>query len=427
VTLQRVADLAVRGFGDWCTVAIGDSTGRHRVVATAHRDPARKRWAEEYARLNPRPPDAPSGVARVLRSGRSELYPHIGEDLLVASATSDEDLRVLRELRMRSAMVVPMITRGRTVGAITFISAESKHSFSGDDLAVAEQLAERAAVAVDNSQLFAQAREAESVAVEANRAKTDFLASMSHELRTPLNALAGYAELLEMGIHGELPPAQKDMVARIRRSQRHLQGLIEDVLGFARIEAGKLEIELDDVAVGASVVRVSEFVLPQFAAKSLDFDVAPVDPRLRVRADRDRLQQIILNLLTNAAKFTPANGSVRVAIETAGSTVRINVIDTGVGIPADKHEAIFEPFVQLSGPNKSGPGGTGLGLAISRNLARAMNGDVTVRSESGSGSTFTIELPRAPEASLPAAATGARHEAHDGGRVPTPATTSRRA
>jgi signal transduction histidine kinase len=324
-------------------------------------------------------------------------------------------------------MVVPMITRGRTVGAITFISAESKHSFSGDDLAVAEQLAERAAVAVDNSQLFAQAREAESVAVEANRAKTDFLASMSHELRTPLNALAGYSELLEMGIHGELPPAQKDMVARIRRSQRHLQGLIEDVLGFARIEAGKLEIELDDVAVGASVVRVSEFVLPQFAAKSLDFDVAPVDPRLRVRADRDRLQQIILNLLTNAAKFTPANGSVRVAIETAGSTVRINVIDTGVGIPADKHEAIFEPFVQLSGPNKSGPGGTGLGLAISRNLARAMNGDVTVRSESGSGSTFTIELPRAPEASLPAAATGARHEAHDGGRVPTPATTSRRA
>ncbi|AHG88320.1 PAS sensor protein [Gemmatirosa kalamazoonensis] len=234
-------------------------------------------------------------------------------------------------------------------------------------------------------------REAE----EANRAKLDFLRAMSHELRTPLNAIGGYAELLALGVRGALNGAQTDDVERIRRSQRHLLGIINDILNFARLDAGQLTYDLVDVPVADMLDDVVPMIEPQASLKAIHFGLEPCPRTLRVHADRAKVEQILLNLLSNAVKFTLPDGNVSVGCEAHDGVVTIAVRDTGVGIPADKLEAIFEPFVQVGRSLARPTEGTGLGLAISRELARAMRGDLTVRSVEGRGSAFELTLPRA--------------------------------
>ena len=238
-------------------------------------------------------------------------------------------------------------------------------------------------------------REAKSQAEAANRAKSAFLAMMSHELRTPLNAIAGYAELMELGIHGPITPEQARAIARIQASQRHLLGLIDGVLTHAKLETGHAYYEL--VAVNAlSAISSAEILLaPQARAKgvTLTVEVCPAD--LTLWADAEKVQQILLNLLTNAVKFTPSGGRVEVRCCRVDDKVHIEIRDTGVGIPAEMLDRIFEPFVQVRSELTRPSEGTGLGLAISRALARGMNGDVTVGSEAGHGSVFTLVLPAA--------------------------------
>ena len=234
-----------------------------------------------------------------------------------------------------------------------------------------------------------------SEAESGNRAKSDFLAAMSHELRTPLNAIGGYAQLLEMEIHGPLTDEQRDALKRLGRSQAHLMGLINDVLNFARVDAGQVHYRIDDVDTADAVRGAELLVAPQMRAKGMTFDRAGCESNVLVRADAERLQQILLNLLGNAIKFTPSGGRISVSCEARDEMVDIRVADTGRGIPEDKHAAIFEPFVQaeraLNRPNE----GVGLGLTISRDLARGMGGDITVASAPGEGATFTLTLPRA--------------------------------
>jgi PAS domain S-box-containing protein len=228
---------------------------------------------------------------------------------------------------------------------------------------------------------------------EANQAKSKFLAVMSHELRTPLNAIGGYTQLIEMGVHGPVTEEQRTALDRIRRSQQHLLRLINDVLNLSRIEAGRVEYSIVEVPLAEVVRTVLPMVEPQLAAKGITsrtvLDQAPV-----VRADREKLEQITLNLLTNAAKFTPAGGSVTVRVRSDAGLehkVCLDVEDTGIGIPPEMQAEIFEPFIQVSADNRSE--GSGLGLAISRELARGMDADLTVRSITGQGSVFTVLLP----------------------------------
>jgi signal transduction histidine kinase len=219
---------------------------------------------------------------------------------------------------------------------------------------------------------------------------------MSHELRTPLNAIGGYAQLLTMGIHGPLNESQRNALERIDRNQTHLLTLITDLLSFARIDAGRVHYDIQDVALHDSLANLEPLIAPQLQSRELRFTYRPCPASLCVRADRDRMSQILLNLLGNAIKYTPDGGGVLLVCDFDDAKVRIHVRDTGAGIPADRLPFIFEPFVQgeraLNRPHE----GVGLGLAISRELAAAMHGELTVASEVGRGSIFTLVLPRAP-------------------------------
>jgi PAS domain S-box-containing protein len=228
----------------------------------------------------------------------------------------------------------------------------------------------------------------------ANRAKSEFLAAMSHELRTPLNAISGYAELIALGLAGPITDQQHDYLNRIRASQQHLLGIITDLLNFSRIEAGQVAYDLAPVSVQGIIDGVLTLIAPQAEARTIVLSNEPASPQIRVNVDRLKAEQIVLNLMSNAIKFTQAGGTIAVRCVADDEHVHVSVEDNGVGIPADKLAAIFEPFVQLGRTRTSQHEGTGLGLSISRDLARAMGGDVTVESTFGSGSTFTLTLPR---------------------------------
>jgi signal transduction histidine kinase len=231
---------------------------------------------------------------------------------------------------------------------------------------------------------------------EANEAKQQFLAAMSHELRTPLNAVIGYADLLSLGIRGPITEEQRTDIERIRSASSFLLTLINDILNFSKVEAGQIDLRPTAVAVEQVLRSAREIIEPHVERQGLHLDVAPVDPTLTVFADPERLQQIVLNVLINAVKFTPAGGTIRLSADATDERVRFHVADTGRGIAEDQLERIFEPFVQLdraAGPESQK--GLGLGLAISRELARRMSGDILAESQLGAGSRFTVILPRA--------------------------------
>jgi PAS domain S-box-containing protein len=238
-----------------------------------------------------------------------------------------------------------------------------------------------------------ESERARQAAEAANAAKSQFLATMSHELRTPLNAIAGYAELLQLGLHGPVTEQQTEAIARIQRAQRHLLGLINDVLNFAKLEAGRVEYRLQDVSVRETVDELEAVIAPQIREKRIAFDREQCADGRHVIADPDKLQQILVNLLSNAVKFTPPGGSITLHCHDEGPTIAIGVEDTGIGIAADRLEDVFAPFVQIDRRLNAPHEGTGLGLAISRDLARGMNGDLTAESDVGRGSTFTLRLP----------------------------------
>jgi PAS domain S-box-containing protein len=240
----------------------------------------------------------------------------------------------------------------------------------------------------------------------ANRTKTEFLAAMSHELRTPLNAIAGYVQLLMLGVRGPLTDEQAIDLGRIQRSQQHLLSLINDILNFSRLEAGAVTYEIGSVPLGTVLEAATSMISLQAAAKQITLTLEPCPPTMRALADDSKLEQVLLNLLSNAVKFTQRGGHVSIRCEAADDHVLTRVQDDGPGIPADRLADIFEPFVQLDRALGNPREGVGLGLAISRDLARGMQGDLTVESIPGKGSTFTVSLKRA-------AATGAEPAGSD--------------
>ena len=266
----------------------------------------------------------------------------------------------------------------------------------GDGVHVnAVDLSARIQAAEERERLLATAERAREEAERANRAKSDFLAVVSHELRTPLSAIDGYAELMEMGVRGPLTEQQRHDLERIRRSQRHLLGLINGVLNYARVEAGTVQYNIEPVVVANVLTSCEELTGPQMRAKGLTYRILDCDPALRARADFEKVEQVLINLLTNALKFTDSGGSVTVSCVAGDQDIAIAIEDTGRGIAANKLERVFEPFVQIDSQLTCATEGIGLGLAISRDLAHGMGGNIVVESTPDVGSVFTLTLPQA--------------------------------
>jgi len=258
---------------------------------------------------------------------------------------------------------------------------------------VTRDLTERKAAedrAIDDARLVAEA-EAE------NRTKTEFLTAMSHELRTPLNAIGGYADLLRAHVAGPLSEEQDRFVTRIAKSQGHLLGIINDLLNYSKTKAGKVEYEITAVRIKDVLHETGAMMLASIEQKGLKLEVVPPPMTVFARADRSKMEQVVINLLSNALKFTEAGGTITLSGEQQGPVVTITVSDSGRGIPEDNLERIFEPFVQVGRSLSSASEGTGLGLAISREIAEGMGGQLTVKSELGEGSTFILTLAAAPE------------------------------
>jgi PAS domain S-box-containing protein len=431
-TVTQLAQLLVPTLADWCGIRLVDENGHLPQLAAAHVDPRKAEWILAAGRKFVLRTDAEAGPMYVLRTGNTELYEDVTDEMLQQMAADEDHLELLRSVRMRSIIRVPLKARGRVIGVLSLVAGESGRRYTEAEKVLAEQLAERAAIAIDNARLFTEteaardaleksrqaltatnaklshineellaktrlAEQSRSEAEAANRSKADFLAHMSHELRTPLNAIAGYSELMELGLHGPLTAEQSEDLRRIKKSQRHLLSLINDVLNFAKLEAAHVRYEIKPVSVRKAVSALEPLIAPQMSAKSLTYVPGEIDDGLFALADEEKVQQILLNLLSNAVKFTGPGGRISVAATRVEDWICIEIVDTGCGIPADKQKLVFEPFVQLERTLSSPHEGTGLGLAISRDLARGMHGELTVDSTPGLGSAFSLRLPAADE------------------------------
>ena len=391
-TLRSVARLAVPQLADWCVVQVSEDGYRLKQLAVMHSDPARTAQAEELGRRFPPDPKAPRGLLNVLRTGQSEFYPQVDDAALVAMARDEGHLEVMRSAGMKSAMLVPLIARGHTLGVITFVASELHAPYTAADLALAEDLARRAAMAVDNAMLFAEAHRARAQAEAANRMKDEFLATVSHELRTPLNAIVGWSHMLRTRSFDEATSARA--LETIERNAKSQAQIVEDILDVSRIITGKLRLEVQPVDPAAIIESALDSVRPAAEAKEIRLQ-SILDPRAGpVLGDGNRLQQVVWNLLANAVKFTPKGGRIQVRLERVESYVEVVVADTGQGIHADLLPYVFDRFRQGDSTSTRLHGGLGLGLAIVRHLVELHGGTVWAASGGeGKGATFSVHLP----------------------------------
>jgi signal transduction histidine kinase len=401
-TIRSLARLAVARIADWCLIYLLEPTGEIRRIEMAHADPRKEHLAREL-RLYPFDPKRPSPVLDVIQSGQSKLLEALGQDFLEAQAKDAEHAELLEQIGASSAVIAPLVARGHTLGAVAFLTAESDRRYDEADLTFAEELARRAALAMDNATLYQEAQ-------DAARTKSDFLAVMSHELRTPLNAIMGYTDLLLMGVPEELAAKPRRQVERIGASARHLLHLIEEILAFSRMQAGENELGLELVELDYLVHDVTTGIAPLAESKGLVFSTE-AEQGLVMETDPGKLRQILVNVLNNAVKFTH-EGQVRLVVRAEKDEVHFEVEDTGPGIAEEHRERIFEPFWQVEAASTRRVGGTGLGLSIARRFARLLGGELSVQSAPGSGSVFTLRVPR----------TRTPRPGERGGAVPEPST-----
>lgn len=381
-----MARLVVPVLADLCAIDIIEAnltTFREPIVAAS--DPEREALVLELRRLYPPRANANFGAAKVLRTGEPELVTEIPESLLRSIAQDAKHIRLIQQLGAKSYMVVPLIARERKLGAIAFVSAQPERRYGQADLAIAEELARRVAVAIDNARLYQEA-------LEANRMKDEFLAIVSHELRTPLNTMLGWSQILRTR---NLDEARTAKAIEIIERNAKLQGkLIEDLLDVSRIVQGKLQLNMHPVHLVPVINAAVEDVRPRAQSKAIQINLM-LDPSVaQVMGDSARLQQIVWNLLTNAVKFTPHAGKISIRLEQVNAYAQIEISDTGEGISADFLPYVFERFRQANNSKTRAQGGLGLGLAIVRSLVEMHNGTVYAVSEGeGKGATFTVQLP----------------------------------
>jgi len=386
-TLQKVSSLAVPSFADWATVDVVEADGSLRRVSVTHIDPAKVQLAHEVHRRFPPEPGAPQGAWNILSTGQSEIVPEITDELLVQSIKDEERLGIIRQLGLRSYIGVPLTVRGKTLAVITFILAESGHRYDRTDLAVAEDLASRTAIAVENSQLYLELR-------QADQRKDEFLATLAHELRNPLAPISNGMQVLRMsGGSGEMADEARSMM---ERQLRQMVRLVDDLLDVSRITRNNLELRKERVSLAAvidSAVETSRPLVEQ-AGHTLSITLPPAPVYLD--ADPTRLAQVFSNLLNNAAKYTEPGGRITLTGKQSGDDVVVEVQDNGMGIPGDALPRIFEMFSQVDRNMERAQGGLGIGLSLVQRLVELHCGTIEARSDGpGLGSQFVVRLPTA--------------------------------
>lgn len=377
---------------DWCVVDVVEDTGEIARVAASHFDPAKQPLMDELVELFPPDWYHPYPASRAIETREPVIYPDLDEPGVRELSRSDEHADLLLRIGINSLIAVPLLRRGEVAGALTLACAG--HGYSEADLALATDLGHRAALAVANARLYQAAQ-------QASRAKSDFLAVMSHELRTPLNAIMGYSDLLEAGVNGELNDQQHDSLGRIRESSRHLLEIVDEILTYTRMEAGRESIDRTEVDLGGLVREIGALVEPLVARKGLALHLDVPPQPIIVQTDPAKVRQILLNLLSNAMKFTD-EGEIRLAVSSDGVGHVLEVRDTGPGIAAEHIHHVFEPFWQVEQSATRSAGGTGLGLSVAQRLAELLGGSLTLRSAPSTGSTFQLVIPPvpAPEAAI---------------------------
>lgn len=432
-SLLTVAGLALPYLGSWCIVDIMEVDGSMRRLGIVHPDPLKQ---EHARRLQDGWPPARGdlvGLPRAIESRSSEIIPNVTDEMLVEVSRNADNLRDLRALAIGSVVVVPLVARDNVIGAITFVSADAEEPYGDAELELAEDLAARCALTLDNARLLRDAgnargeaehartraaqmnerlvvasirqQELADEARDASLAKSQFLATMSHEIRTPINAVIGYADLLDLEIAGPLTSRQREFLDHMLASCRHLIVLIDDILDLAKVESGRMALNLEVERVDESIAAAVVLIQPQATAVGLNVTITGPASGLLYLGDGDRVRQTLAILLSNAVKFTEPGGSVSVSCGATGAPdadaklqgdgpwVFIRVEDSGVGISPAEAETVFQPFVQVDEGNTRKRGGAGLGLAIALELAGRMGGDLTLQSVLGKGSCFTLWLP----------------------------------
>jgi signal transduction histidine kinase len=496
-TLRRLAQLAVPKLADWCAIDVLGDEGEIERLAVAHEDPEKVRWAYALQERYPPDPDAPRGVAQVLRTGKPEFFPELPQEVLDEAIGDDEELRrIVDELGLRSSICVPLTARGRTLGALTLIAAETHPLYTNADLELAQELARRAADAVDNARLYREAEKganaAQALAYVADgvvlldrerivrhwnpaaasitgvadedalgrpvdevlpawssltshvplvppggatrpvtvpivlrggelwiavsgvdfaegtvyalqdvtdehaleKARSDFVATASHELRTPLAAVYGAVRTLR---REDVEFSEEDRVQfldMIESEAVRLATIVDQILLAGQLDADVVELDIgecDPAQLAAGVIESASVHVPEGISLSVSTDGAT-----SIVCDENKLRQVLVNLLDNAIKYSPDGGRVEIQLQGEDGGCLIHVVDEGLGIPSSESERIFEKFYRLDPQQTQGVGGSGLGLYICRELVERMSGRLTVESEPGRGSRFTIELPARP-------------------------------
>lgn len=387
-TLVHVARLAAPFLADWCVVYLQDEDGQIRRVAletgSADSDDGRNRGSETS--INP---EARAGVPEVIRSGRPALHPDADTELLIADVDRPEVLRAIIEpLGVRSWMCVPMFANGQAIGAISFISTTPERRYGDDDLRVAEDLAQRAGFAIEHARLYQEVR-------DALRAREEFVSVAAHELRTPLTTIKAFGQLLERELRriDALPDRVGGLTSSLQGQIDRLEALVEDLLDASRL-GQQLELRREPL----DLVALSRQVLERFEpdpSRTIEHAIVLDAPAPVIGAwDASRLDQAITNLVSNALKYSPAGGEVRLTVRRVDDQAELEVCDQGIGIPPDEQARLFQPFARGTAAMRGIPG-TGLGLYVTAQIVDRHEGSIRVRSASGEGSCFTVTLPLA--------------------------------
>jgi signal transduction histidine kinase len=381
--LQSLAETVVPDLADWCVVDLFETDGVRRV-AVAHPDPEKRALAEELEARYPPSPER-GVVADAMRTRAPQLVPEISDEMLVAAAVDDEHAELLRALGLGSAAILPLIARDQVLGALSLVRSRAGAAYTPDDLPFLEELARRAALALDNQRLLRDAQ-------ESIRLRDDFLAMASHDMRTPLGAILGNLELAQRKLGRMEIPSDSGVsrnVANAVRTTGGLARLVDDLMDVTMLRAGQpLPVRLEEI----DLVRMAHDLAGEHQRQTASHRIrVEGDGEVRGAWDQSRIQRVLNNLVENAVKYSPDGGEVTIRAVRDGDQARVSVQDRGIGIPAGELEVVFSPYQRAS--NTTGLRGMGLGLAGARDVLRQLGGDLTVESEEGKGSTFTVRLP----------------------------------